>query len=279
MESFHAKSKFLTNYNFFWVIQNCDPIVDKLDNVNYRCNAKQISTYDFSTLYTKLPHDKLIKRLSDLIDFIFKGGDKKHIILSNKGKAYWGSNVGKKHFFSKTSLKIATKHLISNCFFTVGNMTMQQTIGIPMGIDPAPFWANLFLYTYERDYMKSLIGFDKVKAKCFHSTHRFIDDLCAINDGGEFGRIYRDIYPDELNLKEEHSGVHASFLNLYINLINYKFIYNLYDKRDAFTFSIVRMPHISSNIPQSIFYSSLVGEFLRIAHSTLLLQDFIPRVN
>ena len=30
---------------------------------------------------------------------------------------------------------------------------MQQTIGIPMGIDPVPFWANLFLYTYEQDYM------------------------------------------------------------------------------------------------------------------------------
>ena len=49
--------------------------------------------------------------------------------------------------FSHEKLKITVKHLIQNCFFTVGNITIQQVIGIPMGIDPAPFWANLLLYT------------------------------------------------------------------------------------------------------------------------------------
>ena len=37
------------------------------------------------------------------------------------------------------------------------------------------------------------------------------------------------------------------------------------------------MPQKSSNIPQSIFYSALVGEFLRIARSTLRLPDFLPK--
>ena len=39
------------------------------------------------------------------------------------------------------------------------------------------------------------------------------------------------------------------------------------------------MPHKSSNIPQSIFYSALVGEFLRIARSTLRLPDFLPKAH
>ena len=56
------------------------------------------------------------------------------------------------------------------------------------------------------------------------------------------------------------------------------FVYKLYDKRDAFPFSIVRMPYTSSNIPENIFYSAMVGEFLRIAGSTLLYEDFLPRV-
>ena len=55
------------------------------------------------------------------------------------------------------------------------------------------------------------------------------------------------------------------------------FVYKLFDKRDAFPFSIVRMPYVSSNIPESIFYSAMVGEFLRIARSTLLLADFLPK--
>ena len=59
----------------------------------------------------------------------------------------------------------------------VGNSLLRQKIGIPMGIDPALFWANLFLYTYEDEYLSELISSDKVKARHFHATKRFIDDL------------------------------------------------------------------------------------------------------
>ena len=52
------------------------------------------------------------------------------------------------------------------------------------------------------------------------------------------------------------------------------FIYKLFDKRNAFSVFIVRMPYIDSNIPKSIFYSDLVGEFVRIARSSLLYKDF-----
>ena len=157
------------------------------------------------------------------------------------------------------------------------NTVLRQAIGIPMGIDPAPFWANLFLYAYESSYISDLITSDKVKARKFHSTKRFIDDLCAFNDGGEFGRVHKDIYPSELELKEEHSGVHADFLSIDITIKDDIFVYKLFDKRDAFPFSIVRMPYSSSNIPETVFYSAMVGEFLRIAHSTLLYEDFLPK--
>ena len=169
---------------------------------------------------------------------------------------------------------MTVKHLIQNCYFSVGNVVMRQAIGIPMGIDPAPFWANLFLYQYENRFMTDLIEEDKVKARHFHSTKRFIDDLCAVNDGDLFGKVYKNIYPEELELKLEHSGSHATFLNLDFTIKDGIFIYKLFEKRDAFPFSIIRMPHMDSNIPESIFYSALVGEFLRIARSTLLLEDF-----
>ena len=34
---------------------------------------------------------------------------------------------------------------------------------------------------------------------------------------------------------------------------------------------------MDSNIPKIIFYSSLVGVFLRIGRSTLLFEDFLPK--
>ena len=116
-----------------------------------------------------------------------------------------------------------------------------------------------------------------MKARQIHALKRFIDDLIAINDWGEFGKVFREIYPEELELKEEHAREHANFLQLSILKVDDSFIYKFYDKRDAFPLHIVRMPQKWSNIPESMFYSALKGEFLHIALATLKLEDFIQK--
>ena len=49
----------------------------------------------------------------------------------------------------------------------------------------------------------------------------------------------------------------------------------LFNKRDGFTFFIVRMPDLSGNIPNHVFYGAIMSEFLRIARCTLLYKDFL----
>ena len=44
-------------------------------------------------------------------------------------------------------IKSLLEYVIDNAFFQVGNKVFRQIIGIPMGSDPAPFIANLLLYT------------------------------------------------------------------------------------------------------------------------------------
>ena len=91
-----------------------------------------------------------------------------------------------------------------------------------MEIDSAPFWANILLYSYEEEYLSSLISSDKIKVRRFHSTKRFIDDLCTINDSGEFVRSICDIYPKELELRIEYRIDHAMFSRrklLYISVL------------------------------------------------------------
>ena len=118
---------------------------------------------------------------------------------------------------------------------------------------------------------------DKIRARKFLNAMRFIDDECNINDHGEFSRSFGEIYPQELQLKCEHQGLHATFLELDIQIVEDLFIYKLFDKRDEFPFSIVRMPDLSGNIPSFIFYGSIMSEFLRIARCTRLISDFLPR--
>ena len=95
---------------------------------------------------------------------------------------------------------------------------MKQAIGIPIGIDHASFWANHFLYSYKEEFMRSLIYSHITKASHFRSTKHSIDDLYAINDGGEFGKSLYVIHPKELEVKVEDQGDHAMFLNLDITI-------------------------------------------------------------
>ena len=52
-----------------------------------------------------------------------------------------------------------------------------------------------------------------------------------------------------------------------------KFHFGLFDKRDSFLFSIVRMPENSSNAPSSIVYSAVGTESLRIAREVTILNN------
>ena len=60
---------------------------------------------------------------------------------------------------------------------------------------------------------------------------------------------YKEVYRKELELKVEHHGNHATFLDLDITIKANIFVYKLFDKRDKFPFIIVRMPRLGSNIP------------------------------
>ena len=278
VESFHRKSRFFSGFSKFWVVQNSSPVIEHLNRINAKKKAKRISTFDFATLYTTLPHDLLVKTLTEIINFVFDCGCRNRLGFS-ASSVYWTTKGKDNRFFTNTSLAECMEFLIRNCYFKVGNHILKQNIGIPMGIDPAPFWANLFLYQYESQYVQNLVSNSSPRAYNFHSVGRFIDDLCAINDRDDFFSCYNEIYPKELQLKVENHGTHATFLDLDISIENNIFRYKLFDKRDAFPFFIVRMPHKDSNIPSIIFYSSIYSEILRISRCTLLLEDVIPRIS
>ena len=275
IEAYNEKSKFFSGVNTFWVVQNNKPVTQSIKKLNTRNQAFSISTFDFSTLYTKIPHNKLIKVLHSLIDFCFDGGENKYIGI-NKYGAKWIKDAERyKSYFDKQGIKNAVSYLLDNCFFTVGTKLLRQIIGIPMGSDPAPFFANLFLYHYERKWMLQLKKKDIRRARKYCNVFRFIDDLNAMNDGGEFAANFHNIYPQELELsKENKSDNRASFLDLDIVLDGGTFEVGLFDKRDTFPFSIVRMPFKDSNIPSSIFYSAIGAEVLRIARVTTNKNKF-----
>ena len=112
-----------------------------------------------------------------------------------------------------------------------------------MGTNCAPLLADLFLYSYENEFLDKLIKEGKRKlARKFNLSYRYIDDLISFNNK-RFKEFISDIYPKKLTISEttESTSV-ASYLNLLL-------FTKLYEKRDAFGFHIVNFPFMSSNIP------------------------------
>ena len=47
--------------------------------------------------------------------------------------------------------------LIDNIFVIFGGRVFQQTVSIPMGTNCAPLLTDLFLYSYEADFIQALL--------------------------------------------------------------------------------------------------------------------------
>ena len=274
-ESYHKKMHYHTWTKTFWVIQNNNSPLESIQKINKRNNAKQISTFDFSTLYTKIPHDELLEVLYNIVDFVFKGGTRDVISIDRLGNPSWSTcKKGHTYYFTKSSLKEAITFILRNCYFSFGNISLRQIIGIPMGSDPAPFFANLFLAFYEIRWINDQRKLGVINTRKLNNTFRFIDDLLSLNDDSIFESSYNSIYPTEMELKKENSTNNAAtFLDINISIENGKFCTKLFDKRDNFGFDIVRMPFVSSNMPGKMFYGSIGAEFLRIARATSKIED------
>ena len=122
IEKYNQKSHFYSGVKSFWVVENNEAVLNSIRKLNKSRRAKCISTFDFSTLYTNIPHNKLINVLNQLIDFCFKGWEDKYIAVTKFG-AKWISDVCKYDLvFSKEKIKEALKFLMNSCFFTLGNL-------------------------------------------------------------------------------------------------------------------------------------------------------------
>ena len=59
--------------------------------------------------------------------------------------------------YSDTDVIKMLEYLIDNICVEFGGRIFQQTIGIPMGTNCAPLLADLFLYSYEAEFVQSLL--------------------------------------------------------------------------------------------------------------------------
>ena len=275
----HCKAIFKNSgFNRMWIVDNSIDVVEKIKEINRKGPTRNIRTYDFSTLYTSIPHKKLKEQIAWVISQCFNDDARKFIRFGH-ASAHWTNSKGKhKHCWSKDDLIKHTKWLIDNIFVVCGDSLFKQVIGIPMGTDCAPFLANLFLFAYEWKWLTK--KFKEKDFEClerFNACFRYIDDLLCLNNDQMMDDVMTEIYPPELSLTSDGAIYRAPYLDLDLEIRDGKIHTKLYDKRDAFGFEIVNYPDLSGNIPEKQSYGVFSSQIIRYGRCCMSAIDFVSR--
>ena len=178
--------------------------------------------------------------------------------------------------FDSASFKGIIKLLVDNAYFCFGEFVLRQTIGIPMGLAPAPQMANGTLQKEEYSFQEHMTRTNYSVAKSLNHTFRYIDDITPLNDKGNFEKYFTQIYPPELELNRENVGFKsATVLEMDVNVVDNKFLVGVYDKRDSFNFEVFRYPSFESNIPNRIVYNVFLGQLVRFSRVCNFEEGFV----
>ena len=279
----HSKYKCnFSNTKAFWVIKNAEDIRTDITNLNNKGKGSSVYSFDFSRLYTNIPHDLLRENIKFAVEEAFKVKADMEYIKVNKKSATWAKSKPKNTkvlYLSCTDIYEMLGYLLDNIYVKYRGNIFRQIIGVPMGTDCAPDLANLFLFVFEYKYVMNLISTGDSDMRLLRFVYRYIDDLLILNDNGNFANIYTDIYPDMMELKSTGSSAqHVSFLDMDIKALGNRFKYTLYDKRNDFEFKVISLPNLSGNIPINQAYGTFYSQIVRIFNANNTSDLFINNI-
>ena len=105
--------------NFFWSIKNSCEVLNKLKSrVVF---ASILSTYDFSTLNTSLPHNLIKEKLVDLIERIFQREGSLYIACDERNAFFTSDAVRSYNLWSCQKVCEALTFLLDNIYIRFGS--------------------------------------------------------------------------------------------------------------------------------------------------------------
>ena len=226
-----------------------------------------------------LNHDEIKFALANVVKLAFKHSKCKFISIYNKSSSFVNKPKASTFKFDQLSLLNSLNYLIDNCYFIIGENIFKQIIGVPIGVDPGPYIANLTLWYYENKYIEKLYRIDYFSAKRLNNTFRLIDDITSINGGDIFKSHVDKIYPCSLLLNKENecdSSANVLDLNVKVNLG--KFDVEVYDKRENFPFDIVQYISRSSNVSRNTMLCVFCSQIVRFFRICNKFEGFKKRV-
>jgi len=114
--------------NHMWILKNSKDLLDNLKPRSFS-QVSSIKTYDFSTLYTTLPHDKLKPRLKETIHKAFSHRNNgSNFVVLGYNSTYFSNKIQKgKTCYSEEQGISMLEFLIDNIFVSFGGAIFSRS--------------------------------------------------------------------------------------------------------------------------------------------------------
>jgi len=259
-----------SNLNYYWILDNS---LEFLEHIKDK-KLNHMQTFDFSTLYTALPHGEIKQKFSKIFQKVFNREAKPFINVNMLGAFFSSATSNRVCSFRYEDLMEILEFILDNIFVKCGDEVFKQVIGIPIGLDSGQDIANLLLYCYESEYVEKVSRENLNLARKFSFCFRYIDDLFVGNFPDFREHIYK-IYPRSLDVKLESSSItEVAYLDLKINSQNSNLTFSIYDKREDFSFEIINFPYLDSCIPKNSALGVFISQLIRYSRLNSTFTDF-----
>ena len=171
-----------------WILKNSTNLLSSSGHLGVH-RATSIQTFEFSTLYTSIPHDLLKYRMNNIINNAFKrknGATQYTDIKVGRNKSYFTNDpLNGDNKYTASDICKMIEFLVDNIYVRFGGQLFRQMVGIPMGTNCAPLLADLFLYSYENEFLDKLIKEGKkslLESSIYHTIILMTLSLSIIKD-------------------------------------------------------------------------------------------------
>lgn len=236
-----------------WFVSSADEVFYDIKKNAQILRGRKPRTFDFTTMYTCLPHAKIIQNLEIAISEAIHYQNQ---VRSNTSKFDSTKTLPSLEFIMELVNFVVTNTYLANS----PELLVHQTIGLPMGTNSAPELANLTLYVDEAAYVDNLVRCgDRDRALLYAYTYRYIDDILIWDVDPPPPTAYGLLYSEQTLPNRSVTFLGASITNCPNGWIQL----SVFDKTKEWSFPVLRYPHASTNAPSHTSRGIFQGQLYR----------------
>ena len=242
----------VTNFNPSFSVKNSLHLIDSLKNLTIPYNAKLVS-FDVKNLFTNIP----VEEVTEIIE---------RTLITNK---------------TPPAVIIETLDLLKTCtdqnYFKFGESFFLQQTGLPMGSLLSPLLAEIFMNSFESNFLKTQNQF----TKNILIWRRYVDDVLAIWTGSTrqlnaFLKFLNSIHPKiQFTMEIQSDEASINFLDLTISITNNALNFNIF-RKPTHTDTVIPA---SSNHPHKHKHAAFHSMIHRLLHVPLTPTNFNLELN